>query len=74
MSWDDERLEVEFNRICGKLDRIDALLRGNGGPGALVRLERLELRERMRGKAVWLISSIGLTMVVLLVWKLFLGV
>lgn len=70
MGWDDERLEVEFNRICEKLDRIDSLLRGNGGPGVLVRIERLELRDRIRSKALWLMSSLVLTLLVLLSWEL----
>lgn len=76
MAWDTERLESEFGRICRKLDRIDALLRGNGseGGGVLVRVEKLELRERIRSKLLWLVSSIVLSMVVLLVWKFFLGV
>lgn len=70
MGWDTERLEAEFTRVCKKLDRIDALLRGNGGPGVLVRVEKLELRERIRSKALWLISSVVLTLVVLLSWEL----
>lgn len=74
MGWDDDRLEAEFARVCKKLDGIDSLLRGNGGPGVLVRVEKLELRERIRSKVVWLISSIMLSMVALLTWKLFLGV
>ncbi len=74
MSWGDKRLEDEFSRVCMKLDKIDALLRGNGGPGVLVRVEKLELRERLQSKVVYLFSSIVVSMAVLLIWKLFLRV
>lgn len=70
MSWDDERFEVEFGRVCGKLDKLDSLLRGNGGPGVLVRIEKLELRDRIRSKVLWLVSSLVLTLLVLLSWEL----
>ena len=69
-SWNDKRLEDAFGRVCRKLDRIDAMLRGNGGPGVLVRVDRLELRDRMRSKALWLVSSIAVTLIVLLSWEL----
>ncbi|KKL21176.1 hypothetical protein LCGC14_2448090 [marine sediment metagenome] len=70
MSWDDKRLEAEFNRICKKLDRIDSLLRGNSTPGLVARTEKLELRDRIRSKALWLVSSLALTLIVLLSWEL----
>lgn len=70
MSWDDERLEEAFSRVCTKLDKIDALLRGNGGPGVLVRVEKLELRDRIWSKALWLIPPVVVTLLVLLSWEL----
>ncbi|NLF33065.1 MAG: hypothetical protein GX591_19545 [Planctomycetes bacterium] len=47
--------------IIAKLDRLDEAIRGNGKPGILIRLDRLEQDAKRQGKLVWLI--VGATVV-----------
>ena len=51
----------EFAALGRKLDRIDAALRGNGGIGLQVRVDRLERSEAQRRKRLWLITAAALT-------------
>ena len=41
--------------IHTKLDRLDEAVRGNGKPGILIRLDRLEQDAKRQSKLVWLI-------------------
>ncbi|NLF29327.1 MAG: hypothetical protein GX591_00400 [Planctomycetes bacterium] len=54
-------LERHFEVIHDKLDRLDEAIRGNGKPGILIRLDRLEQDAKRQGKLVWLI--VGATVV-----------
>jgi len=45
----------EFACIRGKLDRLDRAIRGNGGAGIQVRLDRLEQCAHSRSRLLWII-------------------
>ena len=47
--------EKHFEIIHGKLDRLDEAIRGNGRPGVVIRLDRLEQDAKRQGKLIWLI-------------------
>ena len=47
--------EKHFEVIHGKLDRLDEAIRGNGRPGVVIRLDRLEQDAKRQGKLIWLI-------------------
>ena len=47
----------EFKIVFAKLDRIDVSLRGNGKPGILLRLDRLERPERARSRVRWAVVT-----------------
>lgn len=44
-----------FSKIFEKLDRIDVAIRGNGKPGIIVRLDRLEHSAKSQAKLIWLL-------------------
>ena len=48
-------IEQHFEVIHKKLDRLDEAVRGNGKPGILIRLDRLEQDAKRQSKLVWLI-------------------
>ncbi len=50
-----------FESIHGKLDRLDEAIRGNGRPGILIRLDRLEQDARRQGRLIWLIVGAVVT-------------
>ena len=54
-------LERHFEVIHAKLDRLDEAIRGNGKPGIMIRLDRLEQDAKRQAKLVWLI--VGATVV-----------
>ncbi len=54
-------LERHFEVIHDKLDRLDEAIRGNGRPGIMIRLDRLEQGAKRQAKLVWLI--VGATVV-----------
>ena len=54
-------IEHHFEVIEAKLDRLDEAIRGNGKPGILIRLDRLEQDAKRQAKLVWLI--VGATVV-----------
>ncbi len=58
-----EQCQSHFAAIHRKLDRMDEAVRGNGRPGILVRLDRLEQDARRQGKLIWLLVGAGLTAV-----------
>lgn len=45
----------KFDLLFEKIDRLDEAIRGNGKPGILMRLDRLEQAEVKRAKLVWLL-------------------
>jgi len=45
----------EFTQVHTKLDKLDESIRGNGKPGILVRLDRLEQRDAKRNKFFWIV-------------------
>ncbi len=50
-----DQCEKHFEVIHGKLDRLDEAIRGNGRPGVLIRLDRLEQDAKRQAKLIWLI-------------------
>lgn len=57
----NEVCEKHFESIHGKLDRLDEAVRGNGKPGILIRLDRLEQDARRQGRLLWLLIGAGIT-------------
>lgn len=47
-----------FDRIGIALERLDESIRGNGRPGMVTRLDRLEVAESKRSKLLWVIVTI----------------
>ena len=45
----------EFHTMNQKLDRLDVAIRGNGKPGILVRLDRLERVSQVKNRVLWLL-------------------
>ena len=56
-----EICEKNFAGIHAKLDRLDEAVRGNGKPGILIRLDRLEQDARRQGRLLWLLIGAGIT-------------
>jgi len=50
-----EHCQKHFEVFHEKLDRLDEAIRGNGRPGILVRLDRLEQDAKRQAKLIWLI-------------------
>ncbi len=57
----------EFGQIHVKLDKLDESIRGNGKPGILVRLDRLEQKESKRNKFLWIVVGSLISAVILFV-------
>lgn len=51
----------QFEAIHEKLDRLDEAIRGNGKPGILIRLDRLEQDARRQSRLIWLIVGAVIT-------------
>ena len=51
----------QFESIHRKLDRLDEAIRGNGKPGILIRLDRLEQDAKRQAKLIWLILGAVIT-------------
>ena len=47
----------EFGEVKGQLAQIDKALRGNGEPGIVTRLDRLEVAARLRSRFAWFIAG-----------------
>jgi len=62
-------IEQHFEVIHKKLDRLDEAIRGNGRPGILIRLDRLEQDAKRQGKLVWLIVGATVVAAISLVMK-----
>ncbi len=63
----------EFAEIKGKLDRLDESIRGNGKPGILLRLDRLESAEAVRSRLLWIIAGSTVTLALGALWKIIFG-
>jgi hypothetical protein len=63
----------EFSEVHAKLDRLDESIRGNGRPGIHVRLDRLEAAERTRGRLLWLVVGVVITLGATAVWQKVMG-
>jgi len=59
--------QKQFESIHKKLDRLDEAVRGNGKPGILVRLDRLEQDARRQGQLLWLLIGAAITVLTSLV-------
>ena len=64
----------EFASIHVKLDKLDEAIRGNGKPGILIRLDRLESAERIRNKLLWLIAGCVVVGAASIFWRMVLHV
>jgi len=53
--------QKQLEAINRKLDRLDEAVRGNGKPGILIRLDRLEQDAKRQSKLIWLIVGALLT-------------
>ncbi len=53
--------KAEFAAIHRKLDRLDEAIRGNGKPGILIRLDRLEQDAKRQGKLIWIVVGTCVT-------------
>ena len=56
-----EQCQNQFEGIHRKLDRLDEAIRGNGKPGILIRLDRLEQDAKRQAKLIWLILGAVIT-------------
>lgn len=54
-------IQRQFEAIHEKLDRLDEAIRGNGKPGILIRLDRLEQDARRQNRLIWLIVGAVVT-------------
>jgi len=51
----EKHCQQQFEILFEKLDRIDVAIRGNGKPGIIVRLDRLEQSAKSQAKLIWLL-------------------
>ena len=56
-----EQCQNQLESIHRKLDRLDEAIRGNGKPGILIRLDRLEQDAKRQAKLIWLIVGAVIT-------------
>jgi hypothetical protein len=57
----NDSVEKQLDAINRKLDRLDEAIRGNGKPGILIRLDRLEQDAKRQSKLIWLIVGAMVT-------------
>ena len=50
---DLERITAQFDEIKAVLMRLDEAIRGNGKPGLILRIDRLERSRALHNKALW---------------------
>jgi hypothetical protein len=53
----EKHCQQQFDILFEKLDRIDVAIRGNGKPGIIVRLDRLEQSAKSQAKLIWLLAG-----------------
>ena len=51
----EKHCQQQFDILFEKLDRLDEAIRGNGKPGIIVRLDRLEQSAKSQAKIIWLL-------------------
>ncbi len=64
--------KTEFADLKTAINKLDNSIRGNGKPGLLVRIDRLEQAEEVRSKLLWLIAASVVTSTVSLIASLIL--
>ena len=57
----DQQCQKQFDVLFAKLDKLDQSIRGNGKPGIMVRLDRLEQSSRLTGRFFWLVTGALIT-------------
>ena len=57
----NDPIQRQFEAIHEKLDRLDVAIRGNGKPGILIRLDRLEQDAKRQSRLIWLIVGAVVT-------------
>lgn len=57
----NDPVQRQFEAIHEKLDRLDVAIRGNGKPGILIRLDRLEQDAKRQSRLIWLIVGAVIT-------------
>jgi len=75
----EDTCKGNFERVFNTLDHIDESVRGNGKPGILIRLDRLEQRAKGEARLKWLAISatvsgvvslvVGVILLVVKVWQ-----
>ena len=56
-----EHCKTSFEVLFAKIDKLDESIRGNGKPGILIRLDRLEQSAKTQSKLIWLIIGAAIT-------------
>ena len=56
-----EHCKTSFEVLFAKIDKLDEAIRGNGKPGILIRLDRLEQSAKTQSKLIWLIIGAVIT-------------
>lgn len=69
----EEVCKDEFAEIHKKLDKIDVSIRGNGKPGIITRLDRLEQTKILLGKLFWVVLGIAGTVIVKIIYVMIAG-
>ncbi len=59
-----ERMDAQFSEVKAAIQRVDDSIRGNGGTGLVVRVDRLERSRAMHNKALWLVLVGGIGVIV----------
>lgn len=56
--------------VDDKLEKLDEAIRGNGKPGLVLRLDRLERSETTRRKIIWMTIGSLVPLIVAAIWRL----
>lgn len=69
-SEQEKHCQHQLDVLFEKIDRLDESIRGNGKPGIIVRLDRLEQSAKSQGKLIWLLigSAVASLATVLTTW------
>jgi hypothetical protein len=67
-----QEFETSLFRIWEKLNSIDESIRGNGKPGLMMRIDRLERTEVVRNRIQWGVGIVVLSMFVTMAVRMFL--
>ena len=61
MSRDMDRIDAQLVEIKDAVGHIDEAIRGNGKPGLVLRVDRLERSRALHNKALWtaMVVSVG---------------